>query len=182
MDATITRAVGVIERLESLASEVIAPVGVARLPAAPTLLRQPSARPFDWLVLRVEDDPLYKSGQLAMPRTERQKLRWLARQGVTFDEFLVGHEVPRELTAKLADGAAIRADDLIKPTPSRSSETAVKVLEAGFRCGRIALGAALAVPATALAALADPVLLGAVTSDGSRLPGTPAALFLLARW
>jgi len=186
MGAVATRPAEAVARLRALAGDRVAPLGVAALPTGPVLLRQPPAAAFDWVVLPLEDDPLYRAGQLAIPRAQRRHLARLDRDGVTFDELLIGHEVPKALTAKLAAGGPVKPEEVIVPTPSRSAEAALAALDTGVRAGGLALAAVALAPLALLALpaalVADPVLLGAITADGTRKAGTPAALFLLARW
>ena len=187
---------GVVHRLGDLrdsAGDLIEPLGIAPLPDKPLLLTQPASTPFDWVVLRLATDPLFKRGELDIPRQQRRRLRELNGRGVVFDELLIAHEVPKKAIASpetLDDPIAL--DRVLRPPglePDRASGRALRgFLDLAVR-GSVALAAGAAVVAvggvavaSATLAAADPVLIGAVTADGGTAGGTPAALFVLARW
>ena len=86
----------------------------------------------DWVLLRIEDDPLYKRGDFPMPRTVRRRLRRLSNAGVEMDRLLVAHEVPRATVASLLPAAA--GDDPSTSTTANSrGSSAIRV-----RPGRLA--------------------------------------------
>jgi hypothetical protein len=159
---------------------------VAPLPKEPVLIRQVHSAPFDWVLLRLEEDPRYRRKELNIPRSQRRRLARLDRLGVVFDELLIAHEVPKEVAAKTDSAGNVDVEAALPPLPPAPKSRSQSALEMWFKTVGIGAGVVLAAPLALLAAplalFADPVLLGAVTSDGSRVPGTPAAFFMIARW
>jgi len=165
--------------LSNLAGAELRPVGIAPLPAKAMTFAQPAGSPWDWLILRLECDPLFASGELEIPKAQRAKLRRLDAIGVTFDELLIAHEVTkgRANSAKLEGSAELKA--LLSSGPSPEIRRLDNLARLVTTASRVAASAPLA----ALAAVAaDPVLIGALTVDGTPSPGTLAAFFEIARW
>jgi hypothetical protein len=166
--------------LQKLAGRVLVPIGVAPLPDGPTLFAIPGSR-WDWLILRLEDDPLFKRGELAIPPVQRSVLYSLDKAGVVFDELLIAHEVPR--------GSLKGGWDLPKPDVDEVllevSAAPVRRLEGWVKAMALCTNAIAALPLVVVAAVADaadPVLIGAITKGGMRNPGVLAAYFEVIRW
>lgn len=182
-----------LEDIRDRAGDLLEPLGIASLPAQPLLLRQPRTADFDWVVLPLLDDPLFKRGELDIPPQERRRLRLLEERGVEFDELLIAHEVPKRAIAApehLTDPVLL--EKVLRPPGLKPDRRSGRVLRRFLEIGALGSGAAVAgaalitVGGVAVAAAtlvaADPVLIGAITPDGTAAPGTPAALFVLARW
>jgi hypothetical protein len=166
--------------LQKVAGQVLVPIGVAPLSDGPTLFAVPGSK-WDWLVLRLEDDPLFKRGELAIPPRQRSVLCSLDKAGVTFDELLIAHEVPR--------GSLKSGSDLPKPDVEEVllevSAAPVRRLEGLVKAMALCTKAITALPLVVVAAVADaadPVLIGAITKGGMRNPGVLAAYFEVIRW
>lgn len=148
----------------------------------------------DWVLLRMEDDPLYRAGDFPIPRAVHRNLRRLRSGGVEMDDVLVAHEVPRSTVAGLLPAAGERAlvldhrelHALIDhPGPAgstrRTTERAGRIAGAVGRAVRVAGAGAAVVAAAPLALLAglDPILFGTLRSSADP---ELTHVFELARW
>jgi hypothetical protein len=169
-----------IGELQRLAGDVITPLGVAPLPEGAAVFPQPADAEWDWVVLRLVDDPLYQRGELAMPNAVRQQLTRLDNAGVAFDDLLIAHEVLKgQLAARALKPDEVSKAILTTPQPPTRGRRAFSAVLNGLK---LAGTAALTAPLALAGSFADPVLIGVITSTGSLKPGTPAAYFLVARW
>src|SRR5690606_4246686 len=84
-----------VAELQRDAGHLIAPIGVAAIPAKPAYFPRPEHEEWDWIVLDLEDDPVYQAGELAIPKAVRTHLAEIERAGAKFDRMLIAHEVPR---------------------------------------------------------------------------------------
>ena len=181
-DSAPTEIVARLNDLERRAGHLLRPIGVAPLPFGPVLLPGGQGAPFDWVMMRLLDDPLFQAGELQVPVDARRQLRRVERAGVVFDDLLIGHEVPPKSFGAKIDPARLLETLRTTPAPTPDVPAGVRALKLGLRASK-ALGSAAAMAVAApLGALADPVLLGAITATGNTEPGTPAALFLITRW
>lgn len=172
-----------LRRLHGLASDVLLPLGVAPLPDKPML--QPAATgPFDWVIMRLQDDPLYLKGHLGIPKRQQALLRDLDRRGVVFDELLIAHEIPKgSATEKdVHSGKALIAILTSFPPAPGPGVKALTGLLHGLAAATKTAAVVGAGALTTLGTFADPVLLGAMTADGTRAAGTLAGLFCITRW
>lgn len=179
-----------ISALHARAGDQVQPMGAAPLPNGPQYFPQSAGTPWDWVVLRLVDDPRYVAGQLDMPRPVKKDLLHLADAGVEFDDLLIAHEVTKGAISSPKPTLA-EVSKAINATPPRrhavheqlhSTLTAVLT---GLKYGAGGLAAApLAglAPLGLLGVLADPALIGVLTCDGTPTPGQDAAYFLIARW
>lgn len=169
-----------IQDLHARSGTQLCPLGVAPLPKGPVMFTMAPPAEWDWAVLRLEEDPLYHRGELAMPREVRQKLARLDDAGVRFDDLLIAHEVPKAdtLTTRGEEKPIMELVLTSRPAPSRQ----VLALEKFFTA--IVSGASkfATVSASALETFSDPVLIGVLTGEGTAQPGTLAVYFEIARW
>jgi hypothetical protein len=165
-----------------------------------TMPEQPRLYPgtkTDWLLMRMDDDPLVQAGRFPIPREQRRHLERLTRSGIEMDELLVAHEVPESVTRKAAPGLArIGPSDVpvdLLPAliehPGASESTKRFTARAGKvaeGAGKVAKGAAFAAGAVVAAPIAlaammpvDPVIFGV-----RRVPGHRGAIqiYELVRW
>lgn len=175
-----------IAELRQQAGDVLTPLGVAEMPETPQVFVTDPCAPFDWLLLRLDEDPAYKRGELAIPTAQRAVLRDLDRRGVRFDELLVAHEVRKGAAGQLAAMGHKLPDTYFAPAaqPLMPSAPALKALTAlidGLAVGGKILGAAALSPLL-LAAVADPILIGAVVAGEEPTGRTLAAFFEIIRW
>lgn len=175
-----------VDELRQKADGYLTPLGVAEMPKCPQLFPQSPGAPYDWLVMRVADDPAYQRGELAIPPAERRVLRELDRLGVVFDEFLIVHEVPKPHLGEHANPSPKLPSGLKTPRgeqapPAAPALKALSALIDGFLAGGKVLGA-VALSPLLLAAAADPVLIGAVIADVPHDGPPVAAFFELVRW
>jgi hypothetical protein len=169
-----------VQELRRRSDEQIFPLGVAPIPPGPSLFEQPKSGAWDWLVLRLMEDPLYLQGELNIPQDVQRRLVALDKAGVEFDDLWIAHEVPKGSQL----GPAKSKDGLKQMlAPQRTSPQAQR-LKGLFNVLAAGAVAAVTLPMFALASVAnaDPVLLGVLTSTGSTEPGTLAAYFFIARW
>ncbi|QCV96510.1 hypothetical protein [Acidipropionibacterium acidipropionici] len=159
------------DRLRTLAGDDLQPLGIAPLIDAPVLYTGDPDGRWDWIFMPVEDDPLYQRGQLAIPARITRKLHRLHTTGITFDAYLIGHEVPKH---SLADPDPKTLEHVLTRLPS-APHTTLEALTS-------ALAATPSLAGAALAAISDPILIGALTQDATRRPHVPAAHYLIARW
>jgi hypothetical protein len=175
-----------VDQLRRQAQGRVTPIALTRVPETPRRYRAQVTAPYDWIVVRAVDDPLYRDRRLGIPKAERRKIAALHNDGVEFDDLLVAHEI---------DKAAVipevpKADELhrwIKPAVDPVTTTIIDKTTKVVRGAAIAIGATAAAvvasPLLLVAAVApDPILFGLLTLDGSPLPGTPCVLFEIARW
>jgi len=197
------RAVRLVEKAEGVGAPITY-VGVGKVLERPRLY---PGTPTDWVLMRLEDDPLYQQGRFPIPREQRQHLSRLATGGVEMDELLVAHEVPEAAVCRAAPGLARTGPQEIStellatlvehPGPADSTRRftarAGKVAEgtgkiakgAARGAGQVLKGAAIAggvvaaSPLLLAAALLDPVVFGV-----RRVPGRRdlAQIFELVRW
>jgi hypothetical protein len=191
--------------------EVGCPLGVAFVGCAPhsvAPIMLPAAR---GVVLPLALDPHFCSQALGMPWSVRSHVARLARSDLRFDTFYIFHELSQaSLTVAIAR-KDLRVADLSQLLgPPKVDPVAQFLADGTERVARVAavtLGVAIAVPVVAVTAIAaltvalaaipamavtalavapaaglDPVLLGAVSADGSLDVGTPAAFFHIASW
>lgn len=158
-------------RLRRLASHNLQPLGVAPLIEAPVLYTGDPQGLWDWIFMPIEDDPLYQRGQLAIPTRIVRRLHRLHKAGITFDAYLIGHEIPKRSLMGLGEKDL---EHVLTRLPSKPHSTLESLT--------IVLTAAPGIAATALQAISDPVLIGALTQDATRHPHVPAAHYLIARW
>lgn len=173
-----------VMHLHRVAGDLITPIGVAPIPAAPVCVRTAEREQWDWVVLPVADDPLYQSGQLAIPRGIRRRLTLLDDRGVSFDMLLIAHEIPKGILAAgaVSTKAAAHAVASTPATPSSATKHLTTLVN-GLATGASVVASTAVASAAALAALApDPVLLGVLAANGKSTPKTPAAYFEIARW
>jgi hypothetical protein len=180
-----------VERLRRHARDLVTPIGVAHLPGGPIVVRRPATEEWDWVVLALEDDPLYRSRSLAIPAAARARITAVADAGIEFDHLLIAHEVPKIDT--LPPGSTEKKGwelELIEKTglarPERSARRLDAALGAAGRVARrttevVAAGALATAGALAVVLDADPVLMGAIIVRTSPA-GVDAALFEIARW
>lgn len=177
-------AVARIAELRAKAGELVRPLGVAEPPSTPQVLPQPSDAPYDWLVLRLSEDPAYQAGELAIPSPQRRVLRELDRRGVVFDELFIAHEIAKAGPRGSRKLGAGEVSKLLSPpfadAPCAPALKALSALTEGFIAGGKILGAASISPLL-LAAVADPVLIGAIAASG-RSARPVAAFFEVVRW
>jgi len=161
-------------------------MGVALLTHQPLLFHGAPASPFDWVVMPLTDDRSFTRGELGMPRTQRDKLTRLSSAGVSFDIYLIAHEIRKG--HELGETPSLKDLQHILDVPIDEKfekvNQAVKTLSAvafGVAVGTLVIAAA---PVLGLAALAnpDPVLIGAMTADGSVTEGTLSVFFEIVRW
>ena len=176
-----------ILELRGRAGELLTPLGVAEVPRTPQVFAQPPGTPYDWLVLRLGDDPAFMEGALAIPRAQRRALRELDRRGVVFDELLIAHEIPRSASPgqRYPSAGQVREllappGDALRPGPAAPALPALKALSA-LADGLLAAGTAVREVAAPLFSAADPVLVGAIIASPRR-DRPVAAFFEVARW
>lgn len=179
--------------LRRLAGNDLTPLGVAEPLTAPRVFRGGPDATWDWVILPIDDDPLFKHATLGVPEPVRDKLLRLHKLGVDFDSYIIGHEVPKGslpdkpsptdvhtvlvTLAKKAAGAHVAPVDATIGVLSAVLKAAVVGTVAA-----IGAGAAL-IAEGALAGLADPVLIGALhlnPTDADK--GRLCAYFEIARW
>ncbi len=173
-----------VTELERIAGGLVHPLGVAELPDKPVYLPRPEPETWDWIVLRLRDDPVFAAGELGIPRGIRRHLADLERRGARFDELLIAHEVPRGSVLTAGGRPGWEHDLLTKVSKARVARSADRIDAALGTVGSVLVGA-VAVAARAASALADgigsdPVLIGAIRIDGS--PTGRHAWFVLAAW
>lgn len=199
--------------LHARTTAALARCHVARVPAVcmgiGPRIHQPllyAADPNDWVFIRAADE-IAARGTLAMPRAPKQTLKRIRSGGVTFDGYVIAHEVaPEAVAAGAAADVALRrvggvtvldvpnAIELIgPPPPARSTLRLSKALggatEGLAKVTAVAAGAAAAGFAVvsggaliaALAALGsiDPIVLGVIQD---RTEPDVAAFCAVARW
>lgn len=177
-----------IDDLQKRAGGLITPLGVAPLPAGVELVRTGPHQTYDWVFCLLENDPTYQQGQLVIPGDVRRRLRELDGRGVYFDALVIGHEVDKG-QARAALDQYSRMKLLVGTTHTLSPPKSVLWTNAAIRglaaAARAVGTATVGIAAAAAAAgflVADPVLLGAITVDGTATANTPSALFHLASW
>ena len=162
--------------LERAAGVSLAPLGLAPLPGKSIYLSRPETEAWDWIVLRLQDDPVFRAGELAIPRSVKDHLTMLERSGARFDELLIAHEVPRGSDRKLSGKPDWEMDlltSLSKARVERSVNRIDRVL------GKVA-GAATKTGSLIAGIGSDPVLIGTVRIDEG--PAGRHAWFVLAAW
>lgn len=170
--------------LADLAGDDLKPLGIAALPDRPVVMSSPTAK-WDLVLLRLVDDPMFERGQLGIPRRQREHLRVLDKRGVSFDDLLIAHEVPKASLAASPEIQSARA--AVERESTRHADDLAATVGGISKVGRgVAIGALTltALPLALLApfTLADPILIGALTTDGSPTPGALAAYFEIIRW
>lgn len=170
------------EELRRTASGMIRPLGIARLQHEPKLFPQQRGK-FDWLILRIEDDPLFEDGALSIPAAQLRKLEQLEAK-VEFDGLLIAHEIRKGIidsSKPMSSSEAATALRLQADLPFLTADKAVRrIQESAALLARTAFSAMLS-PILALAS-ADPVLIGYLSEDGTSKQNTRAIYFELARW
>lgn len=177
MSAYAPNALMRVKELERAAGELVTPLGIAELPNKPVYLARPETEAWDWIVLRLADDPVFRAGELAIPRDVRRHLAELERRGATFDELLVAHEVPRgsALAAKSATGWEL---DLLTSVSKARVERATNRLD---RALGVLAGAARATAGSFASGIgSDPVLIGTIRISDDK--AGRHAWFVLAAW
>lgn len=173
-----------IAELRVKAEELLTPLGVAELPDTPQIFPQQPNAPYDWLVLRLSEDPAYQARELAIPPVQRRALRELDRRGVVFDQLFIAHEIVKAGPDGSRKPGASEVSALVFPavadTPRAPALKALNALAEGFIAGGKMLGTVAASPLL-LTAVADPVLIGAVVVSG-RAARPVAAFFEVVRW
>jgi len=157
-------------------------VGWAPAPTLPQILHV--SGPNAWAVMRLDDDPHVRNGQLAIPRRVRRHLERIDRAGVMFDDFCIAHEVPHEhakkyVNADLKDQKTV--ETLIgPPTKDRGAERIAAGVAATTNALFDAAAAAATVSVGMLGALAlDPAIFGLVKPNPRH---EEAIWFILAAW
>jgi hypothetical protein len=180
-NVAVTGVAGRVAALRCKAGDEVVPLGVVPFPSGPLYYRGAVATSYDWVLVRLADDPLYRARELSIPAPVRRKLERLHTAGADFDDLLIAHEVPRGAIGS----AQPKADDVaaaIRKAPVRPSSAAkllgstTRGLTAGIAAPFVALGTALSSIA------ADPVLIGVIAIGGEAKPGEPVAVFEIARW
>lgn len=165
------------------------PIGVRTIPAGPVGL---SVDATDWVVVSIEDDPLFERGAFVAPDAVIERLRRLDAAKVQFDRVFVAHEVP---AGTLKSGAPLTPSELERLIPDAAPHPrAEATLRACTRLTSAAAAVTLAplaiasiLPAAAVAAVGsaialDPALMGVVTATGRAEAGELGAWFLIAAW
>ena len=176
-----------LEALRALAGDDVIPLGFAPVVTGALLVSSTSSETWDWLVVPIEHDVLFKTKRLGIPESVRHKLTDLDSRGVWFDHFLVAHEVPQGSLEASPGPIEIEAvlDSLAKHAERRhvaSLEKTVRRLQGVVRAtskgALVTVGASLT--PLLLLANADPVLIGG--SEPERGSQKVAAYFEVARW
>lgn len=170
--------------LGRIAGRDLTVLGAATLPDGPVVLSAPTAR-WDLALMRLADDPMFERGQLDIPVRQRARLLELDKRGITFDELLIAHEVPKNVLSPTPGKQAAR--DAVARQSAKYIDELGATIGTVAAVGRAAAIGALVVAALPLAALtplvlADPILIGVLTEGHSRASGTLAVYFEIIRW
>jgi hypothetical protein len=150
----------------------------------------------DWGLVRLKEDPLYKSRDgYPMPTQVVERLSDIHDSGISFDTIYVAHEVER---GALVEGRPINPLAVIPPAPpsvQRRSRKLGRIAELFFKVAAAPLMAwsvaSMAVAAAGVAAgaaaialpLLDPIIFGVVVRPGSEpRAGEIGCWFYLAHW
>lgn len=145
----------------------------------------------DVVIVPAEQDPLFTSGQFALPRDVQNRLRAMEQAGVPFDRLFtyIAHEVP---AGTVGAGGYIPLEAVVPPAPERARHLSERLGSIahfstisplrGFRrtLAASAKGAAvgaLVTGAAAAAILLDPIIFGALADERGM-----ATWFVLAQW
>ncbi|MHB8510855.1 MAG: hypothetical protein ACYDCC_01640 [Actinomycetota bacterium] len=179
--------------------------GIGQMFHEPRLFRGESSH---WVIGPAEADPHLRAGSFAVPGAALVRLKALVKAGIDFPMTYVAHELDNtrvkefgqkssELALRDRDAgitiSTSEADKLVGalPLPAKPQRKADRLgqLARGVREGATAtltaVGMAAAAPliaASALTSSLDPMILGAMTADGSNSEGAPAVWFVLAQW
>lgn len=162
-------------------------VGVARLDDRPVLV--PGLYAGDaWLILPLNQDPLWMRGDYPMPPAEFERLHLLARLAQPDElQCYVAHQIPRAWQDRVRRSMA--ADEpvpyaALAPQPARSSNrwgVVASQMAIAATVGFVLIAGildALASTATTI----DPIVLGALAMDEQPERGDLAAFYALAHW
>ena len=183
-----------------------APIQRLGLGVAPVRPRIHRGGATDWVLTRLEDDPLFQHGPFPIPRSVRRHLKRLDRAlidgGLSMDALAVAHEVPASRTSMVLSSSSSSTDSTSATSSSSEASSSARIVEvsptqlpslithpgparttrdlartAGEVAGR--LGSAAGSIALAPTALLDPVVFGL-----HHVPGHPhlAMVYELARW
>lgn len=186
-------------------------VGAAPLNTTPRVY-DPGRGQNIWTVTRLEDDPLIRKGEMAIPTGQLNNLKKIDDAGVEFTELLIAHELPaeaiptsrtggdwRELDrhdlAVLEHNARVpaplptvretrRVGDRIEHLTRRTIDGVSRLAKTGDAVGRFSWKVGLGAATGVVAALValDPIIIGTTTISGQPNEGELAAYFMLARW
>ena len=164
-----------------------------------------------WTVTKLEDDPLVRRGEMAIPKNQLENLERINDAGVEFTELLIAHELPpgaitssrnagwRDLgsydLSVLEHNARVpaplptvrethRVGDQIEHLTRRTIDGVSQLAKTSDTAGRAGLKVGLGTAtglAAALVAL-DPIIIGTTTISGYPNEGELAAHYVLARW
>lgn len=168
-----TSALARVTDLEQIAGGLVTPLGIAEIPDKPVYLTRPETEAWDWVVLRLNDDPVFAAGELAIPRPIRARLRDLERRGAHFDELLIAHEVPRGTDAAADGKPGWELDAVAKVSKARVERSVGRIDRVLGKVGDAATSLVSGIGA-------DPVLIGTIRIDDS--PTGRHAWFVLAAW
>ncbi len=176
MSSYSASAVARVTELERAAGGLVSPLGVAALPDKPVYLERPETEAWDWIVLRLRDDPVFRAGELAIPRPVRAHLAELDRRGARFDELLIAHEVPRGSVAAVERKPGWESELLTSVSKARVERSAGRL----DRALGVVTGAVAGIGAAAAGIGSDPVLIGTIRVSDDK--AGRHAWFVLAAW
>ncbi len=164
-----------------------------------------------WTVTRLEDDPLVRRGEMAIPKNQYENLERINDSGVEFTELLIAHELPPNAIATSRNGGwrdlnsydlsalehnarvpaplpavreTRRVGDQIEHLTRRTIDGVSQLARTGDTIGRSTwkIGLGAATGVAAALVALDPIIIGNTTLSGDPNEGEPAAHYVLARW
>lgn len=183
--------VSVLERRARL--EVIDPLrqaGIALLQGGVyPMLREPQvleAQGKLWVLMPIEQDPDYASGQFLMPEQVRSDLEAIRARGIDFDKVFIAHEIKqRGTTTPSSFVPSYAALDDLSARLGKMAQTALLAAAApaalGAAAGAAAGTAAIVLAAGAVMVGGDPVLFAAI-GEKERITDPLGYWFGLGRW
>lgn len=125
-----------------------------------------------WLLTPTRRDPQAHHGRLVLPAEQRRQLTEVARLGIPFDDTAIAHE--------LAAGRAGRFVSALRAGPRRCTDALAREL-VGPVPPDPRVARAVGMLRTAVEAVLDPILFGAVAPGGLR-HGHPCLYFPVLAW